>query len=209
MAKAAKIDESMFEATPIRSFKEAIKSDDQRTGAHSGQSNNIKLVNGKNTVRFAPKRRGEKNWMVTRRSTWMTINGDQGDKIRRPINDSVVHAGSKFDIIDEYIKLAQKNLNPAQLTILADREKGLQTKNTTIAYAWLKKVVDGEVSWTFGEYEFTKSVRDGLEAAMAMEDEEDELTVDPYTPVKTGACAIITFNKEAKRAADYYKVGIS
>jgi hypothetical protein len=214
--KASSVDLSQFEETPVRSLKAVNKADDEKAGNASGQRTaNIKLVNGKNTLRFAPKRKGEATWAIHRRTTWLEVTGNEGDLIRRPIEDSIINAGTKFDIISEYLRFAREKLGAskdgqAKLAAIAnvkrEQNKGLSTKSTYIAYAWQKVITDGETTWHFGEYEFGKAVRDGIDTAAGQEDEEDEISVDPYTSIANGRCAIITQNKDAKKPADYYKV---
>lgn len=211
--KTAKVDRSMFEDTPIRKLKTANKADDERAGS-SNRTSNIKLKNGKNTIRLAPKFKGEASFIIQRKSTWMSVTGNEGDLVRRPVNDSKLHGGTALDIIQEYFRIAAQKLGgskagQAKLAIFADRDKGLATKVSYVAHVWQRVEEEGVVSWHFGEYEFTKSVRDGIDSAAVAEDEDEEITVDPYTPIKTGRCIIITYNNQAKVAKDYYKVGIS
>jgi hypothetical protein len=220
--KQIEIDLSQFEETPIRSLKKANKEDDDRVGASAGRGNNLKLVDGTNTLRFAPKRKGEAKFFIQKRVTWLPNPKDDGTIGRRAFEDSCISNGLKFDIINEYLRFAQETLpgkgkaGSAALAILTDRgtggkndAKGLFPKPGYVGYAWLKKVSGDEVNFEFGEYEFGRAVRDGLDTCCQVEDPEEEIATDPFTSIKDGHAVLIKYDSKAKKAADYYKVSLS
>ena len=200
-----------FEATAVTELKKIVKKDDQDMPSKGGKTDFHSIEDGLNKFRFYPKHKGEKNFYFKMGRHWMTIELESGETGRRTILNAKVHAGWKKDPIDEYIAFTQKNLNQSdaddanKIKKMLSWQDGIGMQTTWIAYA--DKLSGSDQG--FGITEFKKLVRDAINNESIIEDEDEAISVDPYTDIDDGKPALITYNSKAKKAADYYKVQLS
>lgn len=200
-----------FQATSLKRLKSQSQQED--SNLNTGRTGDyFKLKDGQNKFRLAPKFPGEETYTKMKATHWVTIENDKGEKVRRPVPNSRIHAGTKKDIIDEYVSFVRANLDAKdpddaeKLKALTAYENGLSMQSTWIAYAW-KLVKDQEPE--LGKLELKKTVRDALNNQAFTEDDDEPIEIDPYTDPETGIPVIIKYNSSAKKAADYYSVTLS
>ena len=204
-------DRSQFRATSTKALKTLKDSEDSKIG--SGDNNGLNVLDiedGMNKIRIAPKFPDEKEFYQMVKRTWVPFEKEDGEVTNIPILDSKIHAGTEFDIIEEYIKHIKANLDPTddkkKLALIAHWKDGLAPQLFWESYGW--KIVKGEDP-EFGRFEFKRTVRDELCSMSIIEDEDEAIDVDPFTDPEEGSPILLTKNSKAKKPADYYKVKLS
>lgn len=143
-------------------------------------------------------------------------------EVRKPIFDSRIHSENmNIDLVDEYIKflknklsddgLSDDEIEEAMLPIYgsyAKKIQGIVGKPTWIVYADKHKGNSKE----FGRLEFGRAVKMGINDLIAVEEGDEPLTTEginnPFTDVEEGRLLIVTYDSNAKKPMDYYKVQI-
>ena len=139
----------------------------------------------------------------------------------KSVFNSRIHAGTEKDLVEEYIAFSRQNLEDAIKMEQDSKKKAfLASKLEAITGNFMKKVqglkykqawamyVDKIVgsSSKFGMLEIGPAIKDRLNSLAASTDTgNDPLATDPFTDIETGRAIIVTYDKEAKRAQDYYK----
>jgi hypothetical protein len=225
------VDRSKFKPTSAAKMAETSQATESAMGAGgASRPGMIKLKPGKNTLRIFPAHPDTDGdfckpsvktflpMMVKERdsSGKETGNEKEGSK---PIFNARVHGGKDKDLVEEYIKLARviaeaeikdSNLRQAFLDKVYGKfvpgsqtaPKGINYKAAYVMYA--KNVVSGE----FGRLEVGKSVKDMMNKISANEADGEPMGVDPFTDVEDGRALLIVYDKEAKKAADYYTTSL-
>lgn len=137
---------------------------------------------------------------------------------RRPIYNSKIHGGTPKDIIEEYIKFAEKiakDNNPtdekAQKSFLEPihgSPYGVKNGKSSILskQSWVMYVdkINPDGSKTFGRIDIGKAIKQRLNAIAASEATNEPLGTDPFTDPNDGRAIMITYNSKAQRSQDYY-----
>lgn len=151
-------------------------------------------------------------------------------KTRRPIMEeksksvfnSRIHGGTPKDLVEEYIAFSRERLTEDLKVCQDAKEKAfLESKLETITGNFTKKIqgLKYKQAWVmyidqivggvpkFGMSEIGPAIKDRLNSIAASTDTgNDPLATDPFTDIETGRAIIVTYDKEAKQAKDYYKV---
>lgn len=149
------------------------------------------------------------------------VKDDKGNpkirKTNKPIFNSKVHGDTSKDIIEEYISFAEKVSKEIYAKeddrkaflepIIGNFNKkinGILAKSSWVIYA---NKIEGTTT-TFGKLEIGKAVKFRLNAISATESSDEPLGTDPFTDINDGRAIIITYDKDAKKATDYYSTEI-
>jgi hypothetical protein len=138
---------------------------------------------------------------------------------RKPIFNSRVHGSTEKDIIEEYIKFAEK-LSKDNYPGDEKRQKAfLEPIYGTPFIKGRTRTHDGilaQQSWVmyideifadhkdFGRVEIGRAVKQRLNAIAASEGANDPLGTDPFTDIETGRAVNITYNSKATKPQDYW-----
>jgi hypothetical protein len=197
---------SKYKAAKVSSLKVKIDKENESIGSGGG-SDFLKIEDGKtNKFRLFPAHDGVQ-FLVMRKRHWLTVEGDDGKARRKTVLNSKQHGGTQKDIIEEYISFCEKNLRDKEkLKNLTHKDHGLQAQNNWIAYA--EKITKDERQ--FGKIEVTKTVRDAINKAIFVEDDDEPIEVDPFTDLDEGLPLLIKKDSVAgkKKASDYYDVQV-
>ena len=204
-------DRKAFRPTNLKKLKETVTNDDSMAGS-KGFNDFLELEDGKTTkIRLFPAHPGQESFYILQKEHWLTIEGDNGEPGRRTVLNATVHGGGRKDIIDEYIALCKKKLtgkdDAKKLEAVTDWKNGLGGGLAWIGYALKISGEDRE----FGLIRFKKTVRDAINKACFMEDEDEPIEVDPLTDPDEGLPLLIKYNSKPnkKKGEDYYEVSIS
>jgi hypothetical protein len=203
---------SQFKATPIKTLKD-VTQQENAVSQKGGGSDRLAFTNGTNKFRILPKHAGEETYAKMRCIHWVLVENDKGEQVKRTVNNSKVHGGTKKDIIEEYIAFVKENLNASKKdeadkikAVASSWDGGLGMQTSWICYAL--KIVKGKDP-EFGKLEYKTSVRDAMSANAFVEDGDEALEIEPFTDPDTGLPIIVVYNSDAKKAADYYKTTLS
>ena len=209
MAKSLR---DQFKATQVSDLKKVVQEDDSKIVSGGKRTDFLEIKDGLNKFRIFPKHPEEKNFYHIRGVHWMTVEDDNGDDVRRTVLNAKSHAGWTKDPIEEYINFVKKNLSSSdaddanKIKKMVSWNDGITLQTSWICYA--NKMTKGSPN-EFGILEFKKTVRDALNNESIIEDEDESISVDPFTDPDDGKPVLITYNGKAKKAADYYKVQLS
>lgn len=197
---------SQFKATSLKKLRKQVDEENASIGANSTEY--LQLEDGKAIkIRIFPAHPGADNFYVPKKCYWVSVMGDDGEPHRRTVLDSRMHGGTKFDLIDEYVKWAKKACagDAAKLNALTGERDSLNPSYSWLCYA--DKVSEGE-QLRARIWEMRKSVRDALNRLAFNEDEEEAIEVDPYTDVDEGQPVCVEYHKSpnAKKGEKYYDV---
>lgn len=207
----AEFKRDQFKGTSTKTLKTLKEQEDALIGT-SDNAGYLSINEGMNKIRIAPKFPHEKEYYLMSKRTWLPFEKDDGEMVRMPIYDSVIHGGTKKDIIQEYFNFAKANLDPnksghaEKLKTLTDWKEGLIPQIMWRAYGWK---LEKEKEPKFGIFEFKKTVRDELNSLSIIEDEDEAIDIDPFTDIDEGTPILLTYNPKAKKASDYYNVKMS
>lgn len=198
-----------FKPTDVSSIKKAKDTEDAKIATGGKRTDYLDIKDGLNKFRLFPKHPNEESFYHIRGIHWLTLSDDSGGDIRRTVPNARIHAGWAKDPVEEYIKYVKDHLSTSdsddadKIKKLTSWETGLTLQTSWICYA--NKMVKGSPN-EFGMLEFKKTVRDALNNESIIEDEDEAITVDPFTDPDDGIPILITYNGKAKKAADYYKI---
>lgn len=197
-----------FKPTSIKSLKKVAEEDEKMLGV---SSNEYLQLEDKKTIkiRIFPAHPGVESFYIRRKCYWLPFQKNDGEMGRTSVNDSVIHGGTKVDLVDEYLKTAKKFVNgdSEKLEALTGRDGLLPV------YSWLcyadKVQPDTELKAKL--WEFRKSVRDALNRLTFTEDDDEAIETDPFTDIDEGLPVMVTYNKtpNRKKGENYYDVAFA
>jgi len=198
-----------YKPAKLVDLKKKVQGEDSVLGSSSsGKNDYLEIEEGKsNKFRLFPAHDGV-DFYVMRKRYWLTVENDEGEPVKRTVLDSRVHGGTKKDVIAEYIKWCENNIKDKEkLDKVKDWKTGLTAQHHFIAYA-LKINKEGN---EFGLLEFKKTIRDAINKATFIEDEDEPIEVDPFTDLDEGLPLIIKYNSKPnkKKGEDYYDVVVA
>lgn len=149
-------------------------------------------------------------------------NGNEVTEIKnKPVFNARIHGGQRQDVVEEYIKFAQrlalenypgndkkseterfKFLEPIMGNRKTQNKTGIQLQQKWVMYVMELLGIDKK---QFGRLEVGKAVKDRLNNLAASESAEEPLGTDPFTDIDSGFAIITTYNKEAEKPQDFYK----
>lgn len=200
---------SQLKATPIKKLKKRIDEDNEIIGAQSNEY--LNLEDGKTLkIRIFPAHPGVEDFYIPKKCYWLTVAGNDGDPRRTTVLDSKVHGGTKFDLVEEYVKFAKKKWAKDAdkldaLTGTGQNQNSLNPSYTWMCYAGLV-TADGELRAKL--WEFKKMVRDAMNKLAFSEDEDEAIEVDPFTDPDEGLPILVKYmkNPNKKKGENYYEV---
>ena len=194
-----------FKPTSIKSLKKVAEEDEKMLGV---SSNEYLQLEDKKTIkiRIFPAHPGVESFYIRRKCYWLPFQKNDGEMGRTSVNDSVIHGGTKVDLVDEYLKAAKKFINGD-----SDKLEALTGRDGLLpVYSWLcyadKVQPDTELKAKL--WEFRKSVRDALNRLTFTEDDDEAIETDPFTDIDEGLPVMVTYNKtpNRKKGENYYDV---
>lgn len=199
-----------LKATSIKKLKKRVEEDDKIVGA-SGNNEYLNLVDGKTLkIRIFPAHPGNEDFYVPKKCYWLTITNKDGEERRTTVLDSKIHGGTKYDIVEEYVKFAKQKWSKDTEKMNALIGTGMDSKSLNPQYTWLcyAGIVDGDEQIKPKVWEFKKMVRDLLNKLAFSEDDDDVIEVDPFTDVDEGLPINVKFlkNPNKKKGENYYDV---
>lgn len=200
---------SQFKASSIKNLKKEADEDDRMVGVSSNEY--LNLEDGKTLkIRIFPAHPGLTSFYIRKKSYWMNFEGNDGQMHRGQVLDSIIHGGTKLDIVQEYVKMAKKKCAKDEEKIEALVGTGMKSNSLNPSYTWLcyADKVDGDNELKAKLWEFKKMVRDGLNKLTFSEDEDDVIETDPFTDPDEGLMVCVTYRKNPnrKKGENYYEV---
>lgn len=216
---------SELKATEVSVLKKQQATVNKLIGARTGErAQYLSIEKGTNKFRIYPAHPKTSSFIYARTLHWLPSEmkvEQSGREItvikNRPIFNSVAHGNTKKDIADEYIKFTKKLLEDEiqdesslreRLAPLMHWKNGILAKTTWVCYA--DKITTDEKE--FGFLDISSSVKDKLNDLAITEDNDEPISVDPFTDPDDGKAIIITYNPSAKTLSgaddykNYYKV---
>lgn len=200
---------SQFKATSIKSLRKAIDQDDALVGIQSNDY--LNLEDGKTLkIRIFPAHPGQENFYTPRKCYWMNLTTEDGETRRGTVLDSVLHGGTKKDIVQEYVKFAKKMYGNDSDKMEALLGTGMNSNSLNPQYSWLcyaDVVREGE-ELRAKVWEFKKMVRDLLNKLAMSEDGDEPIEIDPFTDPDEGVPVLVKYLKKPnkKKGEQYYEV---
>ena len=200
---------SQYHATKISSLKKAVDRDDAMVGVSNNEY--LNLEDGKvMKIRIFPAHPGEEQFYVPRKCYWLSFVNSDGDVKRGTVLDSILHGGTKMDLVNEYVKYAKKKYGKDAEKMEALTGTGLNSNALNPQYSWLcyaAKVKEGEELHA-KVWEFKKTVRDLLNKLAFSEDDDEPIEVDPFTDIDDGLVLAVKYTKKPnkKKGEQYYEV---
>lgn len=197
-----------FKPTSVKSLRKVAEEDEKMLGI---SSNEYLQLEDKKTIkiRIFPAHPGVESFYVRRKCYWLPFQRNDGEMGRTSVNDSVIHGGTKYDLIDEYIKAAKKFINgdSEKLEAITGRD-GLLPSYSWICYA---DKVQPDTELKAKLWEFRKVVRDALNRLTFTEDEDEAIETDPFTDIDEGLPVMVSYNKNPnrKKGENYYDVAFA
>lgn len=197
-----------FKPTSVKSLKKVAEEDEKMLGISSNEY--LQLEDKKTIkVRIFPAHPGVESFYVRRKCYWLPFQRNDGEIGRTSVNDSVIHGGTKYDLIDEYVKAAKKFINgdSEKLEAITGRD-GLLPSYSWICYA---DKVQPDTELKAKLWEFRKVVRDALNRLTFTEDEDEAIETDPFTDIDEGLPVMVGYNKNPnrKKGENYYDVAFA
>lgn len=197
-----------FKPTSVKSLKKVAEEDEKMLGISSNEY--LQLEDKKTIkVRIFPAHPGVESFYVRRKCYWLPFQRNDGEMGRTSVNDSVIHGGTKYDLIDEYVKAAKKFINgdSEKLEAITGRD-GLLPSYSWICYA---DKVQPDTELKAKLWEFRKVVRDALNRLTFTEDEDEAIETDPFTDIDEGLPVMVSYNKNPnrKKGENYYDVAFA
>lgn len=200
---------SQFKATPVKKLKKFVDEDDAMMGGNSNEY--LNLEDGKTIkIRIFPAHPGQDGFYVKRKCYWMSFAGKDGELHRGTVLDSVAHGGTKYDLVQEYVKFAKKMYanDAAKIDVLIGT--GPKSNSLNPQYSWMCYAdrVQDDQELRAKLWEFKKMVRDQLNKLTFSEDEDDAIEVDPFTDVDEGVPVLVKYlkNPNKKKGENFYDV---
>lgn len=197
-----------FKPTSIKSLKKVAEEDEKMLGISSNEY--LQLEDKKTIkVRIFPAHPGVESFYVRRKCYWLPFQRNDGEVGRTSVNDSIIHGGTKYDLIDEYVKAAKKFINgdSEKLEAITGRD-GLMPSYSWICYA---DKVQPDTELKAKLWEFRKVVRDALNRLTFTEDDDEAIETDPFTDIDEGLPVMVGYNKNPnrKKGENYYDVAFA
>ncbi len=205
------LSKEQFKATSTKKLKTLKDEEDKMLGSNNRDGlADLEIKDGMNKIRIAPKFPGEEEFYHIMKQYWVPFEKEDGTMTKIPVWDSIIHGGTKKDIVDEYNKFVKATLDPEEdadkLKKLNDWKLGLPAAIQWKAYGW--KLVKGEAP-LFGGFKFKRTVRDELCSLSIIEDEDEAIDVDPFTDIEEGKPILLTYDSKAKKSSDYYNLKLA
>ena len=199
-----------FKATKIKDLKKAVDKDDAMVGV----SNNdyLNLEDGKTLkIRIFPAHPGHEQFYVPKKCYWLSFPAeDGGDNKRGTVLDSIVHGGTKMDLVQEYVKYAKKKYGDDDDKMETLTGTGMNSNALNPQYSWLcyASIVTPDEELHPKVWEFKKMVRDALNKLAFDEDNDEPIEVDPFTDPDDGLVLSVKYLKKPnkKKGENYYEV---
>lgn len=199
-----------FKATKIKDLKKAVDKDDAMVGV----SNNdyLNLEDGKTLkIRIFPAHPGYEQFYVPKKCYWLSFPvEDGGDNKRGTVLDSIVHGGTKMDLVQEYVKYAKKKYGDDDDKMETLTGTGMNSNALNPQYSWLcyASIVTPDEELHPKVWEFKKMVRDALNKLAFDEDNDEPIEVDPFTDPDDGLVLAVKYLKKPnkKKGENYYEV---
>ena len=199
-----------FKATKIKDLKKAVDKDDAMVGV----SNNdyLNLEDGKTLkIRIFPAHPGHEQFYVPKKCYWLSFPAeDGGDNKRGTVLDSIVHGGTKMDLVQEYVKYAKKKYGDDDDKMETLTGTGMNSNALNPQYSWLcyASIVTPDEELHPRVWEFKKMVRDALNKLAFDEDNDEPIEVDPFTDPDDGLVLAVKYLKKPKKkkGENYYEV---
>lgn len=199
-----------FKATKIKDLKKAVDKDDAMVGV----SNNdyLNLEDGKTLkIRIFPAHPGHEQFYVPKKCYWLSFPvEDGGDNKRGTVLDSIVHGGTKMDLVQEYVKYAKKKYGDDDDKMETLTGTGMNSNALNPQYSWLcyASIVTPDEELHPKVWEFKKMVRDALNKLAFDEDNDEPIEVDPFTDPDDGLVLAVKYLKKPnkKKGENYYEV---
>ena len=201
---------SQLKATSIKRLQKQIDEDNAVIGAQAG-TEYLNLEDGKTLkIRIFPAHPGLEDFYVARKAYWLSFRTEDGEVRRGTVLDSRVHGGTKWDVVEEYVKYAKKVVGNDADKLDALTGNGPKSNSLNPQYTWLcyaDRIV-GEDPLRAKVWEFKKMVRDSLNKLAFSEDEDEVIEVDPFTDPDEGLPILVTYRKNPnrKKGENYYEV---
>ena len=200
---------SQLKATSIKKLQKQVDADNEMVGNSSTEY--LNLEDGKTIkIRIFPAHPGQEEFYVAKKCYWLTFNTDDGDTRRGTVLDSKVHGGTKWDIVEEYVKWAKKHVGNDAEKLEALVGNGPKSNSLNPQYSWLCYAdrVNGDDQLRAKLWEFKKMVRDAMNKLAFSEDEDEVIEVDPFTDPDEGLPINVTYRKNPnkKKGENYYEV---
>ena len=200
---------SQLKATSMKSLKKRIEQDDNMFGAQ--KSEYLQLEDGKTLkIRIFPAHPGGEDFYVARKCYWLPLTGQDGDTYRGTVNDSRLHGGTRYDIVEEYIKYAKKKVGNDADKLEALVGTGPKSNSLNPQFSWIcyADIVRPDEELRAKLWEFKKMVRDQLNKLACSEDADEAIEVDPFTDPDEGQPINVTYNKNPnkKKGENFYDV---
>ena len=201
---------SQLKATSIKKLQKQVDADNEMVGTGSS-TEYLNLEDGKTIkIRIFPAHPGQEEFYVAKKCYWLTFNTDDGDTRRGTVLDSRVHGGTKWDIVEEYVKWAKKRVGNDAEKLEALVGNGPKSNSLNPQYSWLCYAdrVNGDDQLRAKLWEFKKMVRDAMNKLAFSEDEDEVIEVDPFTDPDEGLPINVTYRKNPnkKKGENYYEV---
>ena len=201
---------SQLKATSIKRLQKQIDEDNAMVGAQSS-AEYLNLEDGKTIkIRIFPCHPGQEDFYVARKCYWMSFVGDDGEQHRGTVLDSRVHGGTKYDVVEEYVKYAKKKVGNDADKLEALTGSGLKSNSLNPQYSWLcyADKINGDDQLRAKLWEFKKMVRDAINELAFSEDEDEVIEVDPFTDPDEGLPIMVTYRKNPnkKKGENFYEV---
>ena len=201
---------SQLKATSIKRLQKQIDSDNEMVGTGSS-TEYLNLEDGKTIkIRIFPGHPGQEDFYIAKKCYWLGFRTDDGEERRGTVLDSKVHGGTKYDVVEEYVKYAKKFIGNDADKLEALVGTGPKSNSLNPQYSWLCYAdrVNGDDQLRAKLWEFKKMVRDALNKLAFSEDEDEVIEVDPFTDPDEGLPINVTYRKnpKKKKGENYYEV---
>lgn len=201
---------AQLKATSIKKLQKQVDAENEMVGTGSS-TEYLNLEDGKTIkIRIFPAHPGQEEFYVAKKCYWLTFNTDDGDVRRGTVLDSKVHGGTKWDIVEEYVKWAKKHVGNDAEKLEALVGNGPKSNSLNPQYTWLCYAdrVNGDDQLRAKLWEFKKMVRDAMNKLAFSEDEDEVIEVDPFTDPDEGLPINVTYRKNPnkKKGENYYEV---
>jgi len=197
-----------FKPTSVKSLKRVAEEDEKMLGI--GSNEYLQLEDKKTIkIRIFPAHPGVESFYIRRKCYWLPFQRNDGEMGRTSVNDSVIHGGTKMDLIDEYMKFARKIVgNDADKIDALTGRDGLTPSYSWICYA---DKVQPDTELKAKLWEFRKVVRDALNRLTFTEDDDEAIETDPFTDIDEGLPVMVSYNKtpNRKKGENYYDVAFA
>ena len=201
---------SQLKATSIKRLQKQIDADNEMVGTGSS-TEYLNLEDGKTIkIRIFPGHPGQEDFYIAKKCYWLGFRTNDGEERRGTVLDSKVHGGTKYDVVEEYVKYAKKFIGNDADKLEALVGTGPKSNSLNPQYSWLCYAdrVNGDDQLRAKLWEFKKMVRDAMNKLAFSEDEDEVIEVDPFTDPDEGLPINVTYRKNPnkKKGENYYEV---